>query len=209
MAAEKTDGPIRRSPIDMKISRPALIWKLVVKVELAVVVGLFLFSACARGPSVEEEPGGCWPCENLPDKWYWDADEDGVDDFEISGWTFVPAVVGGVPSSYSISIRSIYEDRNVHPTNLLYPLEPGQWINANTEWKKYGEILLGGAECGEFEWWEGPFTEPEGDVFAFRIESADQNLVGVARFKMWECDGYIDILGLRIESELYGIIVGE
>ena len=193
----------------MKFSRPTLVWKLTGKVCLSLMVGLFLVTGCARAPGIEEEPAGCWPCENVPGKWYWDADEDGVDDFEVSGWTIVNTVVGPEPSSYSISIRSIYEDRNVHPTNLLYPLESGQWINANTEWNRYGEIVLGRAECGEFEWWEGPFTEPEGDVFAFRIEGADQNLVGVARFKMWECDGYIDILGLRIESELYGIIVGE
>jgi hypothetical protein len=46
-------------------------------------------------------------------------------------------------------------------------------------------------------------------VFAFRIEGTSKNVVGVARFQLWECDGYIDILDLRIESELYGIIVGD
>lgn len=177
---------------------------------VGLCVGLCLVSACARYPGFEEEdPVGCWPCEYQHEKWYWDADEDGEPDFEVVVWGHAPLCVGCSPSSYTMTIRSIYEDRRVHPTNLLYPLEQGQWISANTEWNQYSGVPLGITKCGEFDLWEGPFTEPEGDVFAFRIEGYDKPRVGVARFQMSKCDGYIDILSLRIESELYGIIVGE
>jgi hypothetical protein len=197
--------PSPRTTIHLNPSR----WKYP-RQTLALVLSLCFFSACARFPEIEqEEPAGCWPCENLPEKWYWDADEDGEPDFEVTCWSFTSLMVGSSPSSYTMSIRSIYEDQISHSTNLLYPLEQEQWINANTEWNKYSEVVLGSAKCGEFEWWEGPFTDPKGDLFAFRIEGPDQNRVGVARFQLSECDGYIDILTLRIESELYGILVDE
>ena len=177
-------------------------------VRLVIVLGLV--SGCGRYPGIEQEiPPGCWPCENIPEEWFWDVDDDGQYDFEVVCWSYSFSMLGGSSTPPNMSIRSIHGGSSIDPIKLLYPLEHGQWISSHTEWSQYYGVILGNAVCGEFGYWEGPFAVPEGDIFAFRIEGPEKTRVGVARFQLSECDGYIDILNLRIESELYGIIVGE
>ena len=188
---------------------------------VSLVFGLCLVSACGS-PRVRDhsELNDCRACENFPGELVWDADGDGQDDFAFCQRGIASPITGSQSVYYSTVLWFIDQESKSDIPSLLYPLEPGMWISAHTVWNKYARIDLGSIGCWDSEGrdnqfrtsdkeWDGPFTGPDGDLIAFRLEGEDSNKVGVARIRLSPCDGWVDILSVRVESEQYGIFVGE
>lgn len=127
-------------------------------------------------------------------------------DWKLVGKACLPLGVGHLPTAYPFAPYTSSEMSTL-------PIYCIPWIRDSGSMR-----ILSGTNTVKFSWGAPTAGSSNGGKVPsqhLRVKCSrsglrvPKNLVGVARFKMWECDGYIDILSLRIESELYGVIVGE
>ncbi len=161
-----------------------------------------------------EDSWGCTTCEDIPEGWRWDVDEDGQTDFVFS-YSCYGAPEDTEPWGCDAMLIGFSGDAWEGPRRegralVMNPVELGERIDSrvNSErWKPFAG--LADLSCDKPDRWSGPFATSVGRTLAFKMLAQGTTIVGWARIQVDQCTGEITIWEVRLADERRGVYVGD